>query len=91
MWGTTANVLIWETRGPLRTCGRFLAFVHDGVHKARSVAISAYIGRHRIATNTRWKTLSDALTGHNDVHSIMQGWCASLHEFGIGRPSAVYR
>ena len=64
MPGTSADVMIWDQRGPSRTHGQFFDFeigAHDGAYKGRLHAAVIYIGR---------KTLTDDQQEYNDVHGF---------------------
>ena len=64
MPGTSADVMIWDQRGPSRTHGQFFDFeigAHDGAYKGRLHTAVPYIGR---------KTLTDDQQEYNDVHGF---------------------
>ena len=64
MPGTSADVMIWDQRGPSRTHGQFFDFeigAHDGASKGRLHTAVPYIGR---------KTLTDDQQEYNDVHGF---------------------
>ena len=61
---SSADVMIWDQRGPSRTHGQFFDFeigAHDGAYKGRLHTAVPYIGR---------KTLTDDQQEYNDVHGF---------------------
>ena len=64
MLGTSADVMIGDQCGPLRTHGQFFDFelvAHDGAYEGRLHTAAPYIGR---------KTLSEAQQEYNDIHGF---------------------
>ena len=64
MPGTTADLMIWDARGPSRSHGQFFDFelgAHDGAYKGRIHTAVPYISR---------KKLSDNQQEYNHVHGF---------------------
>ena len=83
MPGTSADVMIWDQRGPSRTHGQFFNFeigAHDGAYKGRLHTAVPYIGR---------KTLSDSQQEYMSMACIVQGRSTSLHGCGNGGLSTM--
>ena len=56
MAGTTADVMIWDARGPSRCHGRFFDFemgAHDGAYKGRIHTVVPYVGCKKLCDDQK--------------------------------------